>query len=167
MANPYTRGTLTTFPNGPAQGTDNLTGLANGNARGLGAVNSVPSNAPDADVVIAPIQIETGASGVSPTGTCSLYLICSEDNTIYDGLISPSSTSDQSALLANLPPERLIETINTTAAATKYVFKWFSLFGVLGNVPTWFAVVVLNQSGATLNATASNFSAKYAADTFN
>jgi hypothetical protein len=162
MSNPFSRGSLTTFPDGPGQVTDNLTALPNGFARGLGAVQLVSAGAPAADCVVAPIQIKSG-TGTSGTGNCALYIICSEDNTIYDSEVSPGSTSDQSGVISSA---RLVQPITVSADATLYAFNEFSVWSKLGFIPTWFTVVVYNQSGAALDVTASNFSAKYAVDSY-
>jgi|GEM_PF-2686606 len=163
MSNPFTRGSLTTFPDGPGQVTDNLTALPSNTARGLGAVQLVTTGAPAADCVIAPIQIKSG-TGVSGTGNCFLYIICSEDNTIWDAEVSPSSASDQSGVV---PTARLIQQMSVNTDATSYAFNEFSVWSRLGFIPTWFTVVISNQSGAALDATSGNFSAKYAVDSYN
>jgi hypothetical protein len=143
-----------TFPLGPGQGTDNLTALASGQARGLGVIGT--NQVLVSDIVIAPIQIETGASAA---GTVELRLIVSEDNSHWTDGISPVSTSDQSSLIKTAPQP--VSPINVEAAATQYWFPGFSVLAVLGYIPMFSAVVVWNRSGSSFNATASNFYAQY------
>lgn len=161
MSNPFTR-TTATWPKGPAQGTDNLTSLASNNAKGLGAVN--PATQPAYDLLIAPLKITTG-TGTSTTGTVSVYLVASEDNTVWPGGINPDSTSDQTAALSTAT---LLETITANADTTAfYSQKEYSVVGVLGFMPSYVAIIVQNNSGATLSATAGNHTAKYSEDTYN
>jgi len=93
MSNPLSVASLATFPLGPAQSTDNLTALPNGQAKGLGALGTTLVQY--YDDIVAPIQIKSG-SAVSGSGTVSLYLVCSEDGISWTNGINPNSTSDQS-----------------------------------------------------------------------
>ncbi len=163
MANPFSRGALVTFPLGPAQATDNLTSLPNTQAKGLGAVAGSVSGSPYSDIIVAPIQIKSNAAGVSANGNASLYIVCSEDDALWDGVILPNSTSDQSALLIGA---RLVQSIDVTVNATTYAFREFSVWSFLGFVPEWFAVLVLNNSGAAFDATAASFKAQYVLESY-
>jgi hypothetical protein len=142
MSNPLSQGTLTTFPL-----ASNLTSLPSGQAMGLGSL-PVGQTTPATqyyDDNIAPIQITSGASGVSASGTASLYVVCSEDNTHWTGGVNPAVTADQSAALATLPA---LSTIAVVANATIYWFPEFSIYDVLGFMPAYWSVVIYNKSGA-------------------
>lgn len=156
MTNPYSWGTLATLPNGPGQATDSLTALASNNAKGLGVIDM--SAAPAADCFLPPMKIKSGASGTSSTGYLTVYIITSEDNTIWTDGIDPTSTSDQAAKIATATTACVIA---VTANATTYYTPEISIYALLGFVPKYAAVVVRNQSGAALDSTAGNFSAKY------
>src|SRR5271166_471076 len=157
MSNPLSVAALTTFPIGPAQSTDNLTGLPNNQAKGLGSLGTTLTQYYDDNV--APIQFKSGASGVTGTGTVALYLVCSEDGATWSNGINPTSTSDQSPLIGSLP--LFTPAIVVGANATTYVFPEFSIYSLLGFMPTYWAVVVYNQSGAALDSTAASFYAKH------
>lgn len=164
MAAPVSRGSPTTWPKGPAQATDNITSLPSGQAKGLGALSCQPSsNTPYNDILVAPVQIKSGASSVSPTGTASIYVVVSEDNSVFDGAINPDSTSDQSA---NLDYARVVQQIDVVANATTYAFREFSIWSFLGFIPEYVAIVVLNNSGSAFDTTAASFSAKYTTESF-
>jgi hypothetical protein len=157
MSNPLTVAALATFPLGPAMGTDNLTSLASGQAKGLGSLGA--SQVQYYDDNVAPIQIKSGASGVSGTGTVTLYVVVSEDGSNWTNGINPASTSDQSALLGNLVP--VVPSLSVNANATTYRFPEFSIYALLGFMPSFWSVVIYNQSGAAFDATAANFTAKH------
>jgi hypothetical protein len=156
MSNPLTVASLATFPLGPGQSTDNLTALPNGQAKGLGALGT--SLVQYYDDVVAPIQIKSGSS-VSGSGTVSLYLVCSEDGTSWTNGISPISTSDQSSLIGSLPS--LTSVVTVTANAALYYFPEFSVYSLLGFMPTYWSILIYNQSGAAFDLTAANFYAKH------
>ena len=139
------------FPNGPGQPADNLTGLANGKALGLGMVGTAFTQY--FDCIVASIFIKSG-TGTSGTGTVSLYLVVSEDGTHWSGGIDPTSTSDQSAKLAG---QTALQEITVGADATEYYFNEFSFSNVLSFMPTFMAVVIWNKSGAALDTTPANF----------
>jgi hypothetical protein len=157
MSNPLSVASLATFPLGPAQSTDNLTGLPSNQAKGLGSLGTALVQY--YDDIVAPLQFKSGASGTTGTGTVSLYLVCSEDGTNWSNGINPNSSSDQSTLIGTL--QMLTPAITVTANATTYLFPEFSIYSLLGFMPTYWAVVVYNQSGAALDATAANFYAKH------
>jgi hypothetical protein len=157
MSNPLSVASLATFPLGPGQTTDNLTGLPNNQAKGLGSLGTTLVQYYDDNV--APLQFKSGTSGVIGTGTVSLYLVCSEDGANWTNGINPNSTSDQSSLLGGLVP--LVPAVTVTANVSTYMLPEFSVYSLLGFMPTYWAVVVYNQSGTALDATAANFSAKH------
>jgi hypothetical protein len=155
MSSPFTYGSVTLLPNGPGAGTDNITALASTNARGLGVLTATP---PSATILIPPIKIKSGASAVS--GTASLYIITSEDNTTWTDGISPTAASDQSAKIVTAT---LASIITMAANATTYYFPEFDILATLGLsvMPNYCALVILNKSAAAFDATAGSFSANY------
>ena len=156
MSNPLSVASLATFPLGPGQSTDNLTALPNGQAKGLGALGTTLVQY--YDDIVAPIQIKSGP-GVSGSGTVSLYLVCSEDGTSWTNGINPNSTSDQSSLIGSLAS--LMPMVTVAANAAPYYFPEFSVYSLLGFMPTYWSIVVYNQSGSAFDVTAANFYAKH------
>ena len=156
MSNPLSVASLATFPLGPGQSTDNLTALPNGQAKGLGALGTTLVQY--YDDIVAPIQIKSGSS-VSGSGSVSLFLVCSEDGTNWTNGINPNSSADQSSLIGTLTP--LTPAVTVASNATIYVLPEFSIYSLLGFMPTYWSIVVYNQSGAALDATATNFIAKH------
>lgn len=147
---------LATFPLGPGQTQDNLTGLPNGYALGLGVLGQLGIQYYDDNV--GPIQVRTG-SLVSPGGTVSLYIVGSEDSIHWDGGLSPNGSTDQSMGLAFLSPARTITTTNTN---TIYTFDEFSIASIKLFMPTFWAVVVYNRSGSAFDPNSANFYAQHA-----
>lgn len=160
MSNPFSVAAVATYPKGPAAGTDNVTSLANNAAKGLGAVGTAVTQY--ADDIVAPIRIKTG-TGTSASGNCSLYLVVSEDGSIYSNGVDPDSTSTQAAALKT---DFLVETISANSDATSYYFKGFSLQSRLGYMPSYWALVIYNQSGASFSVTAADHSAKHSLVSF-
>jgi len=156
MSNPLSVASLATFPLGPGQSTDNLTALPNGQAKGLGALGTTLVQY--YDDIVAPIQIKSGSS-VSGSGSVSLFLVCSEDGTNWTNAINPNSSADQSSLIGTLTP--LTPAVTVASNATIYVLPEFSIYSLLGFMPTYWSIVVYNQSGAALDTTATNFIAKH------
>lgn len=161
MASPFTRGTLTTFANGPGAGTDNLTSLPSATAYGLGALDL--SAAVVGDVLFAPLKIKSGSTGTSASGYVRRYLITSEDNSLWTDGISPSAVSNQ---LSKIVTARLIDAIAVTANATTYYFEERSVMDILGFVPRYVAIVLDNESGHALDTVAGSFAAQYSVDAF-
>ena len=151
------------FPFGPGQTTDNLTGLASGQAKVLG---SVGDGSLIFDIVVAPLMFTTGAGGV---GTVELWIALSENGGapptgIWSAGIDPTSTADQSAKVID-GQVRLLQSI-TTASATTYYFDEFALGSVLGFFPMYSCPIVWNKTAAALSATAANHSAHYSRQNF-
>ena len=155
MANPLVLGTLTTLPNGPGTGTDNLTALPGATALGLGVLDL--SAAAVFDCLIAPMRIKSGATGTLAAGTFAVWVITSEDNAVWTDGISPTSAADQSAKLATAVQACLI---GVTVNATTYYTPEFSLLALLGFVPRYAAVVGQNLTGHALDTVAASFYAK-------
>lgn len=152
--NPYSVAPVATFPCGPGQTPDNLTGLPSGAALGLGVVGTTQIQY--ADDLVGPLQIKTGATA---GGVVSLYLVVSEDGVTFSDGVDPSSTSDQSSKITSNTP--LVETLNVIAGSTLYYFNAFSVFSRLGYMPSFWAVVVQNLSGSDFDNSASNFIANH------
>ena len=154
------------FPLGPGQATDNLTGLPNLNMKGLGHVGTAQTAYVDA--IIAPIAVRTAASAVSGTGVIRLFLVVAEEivspSRFTDG-IDPDATANQIAALGQATVANLVDTItggqNGLQNGTVYYFQGFSVKSVLGYTPTFWALVILNNSGAALSAVANQHYARY------
>ncbi len=172
MSNPWSRVAAATWPNGPNQSTDNMSSLANGQAKGLGVINPGTLSQPFGDIILPPWKITTGT--VTPGNTISRYLLFSEDNSLWPGGIDPNSTSDQSTALANwlaydpaAAALTLLDTLTMQSGVTLYQTRWQSIRGLIGNVPTYCAVLLHNNCGATLAAYSSaNQVATYATESY-
>jgi hypothetical protein len=146
----------TTFPYGPGQTQDNITALPVGQAKVLGQLGV--ANTPLYDIVISPIQVMTGAGAV---GTIDLYLVCSETPGAggnWEGGVNPTLATDQSAMVSQL---RRVKTVNVIASAATYKFDEWSLASVLGFMPMFATVMIMNNTNAAFNATSTNFIAQY------
>ncbi len=171
MSDPWLRGVPTVWPHGPGQSPDSVTSLANGQAKGLGSLwaENIGLVTPFGDLILPPWKITTGAGPIA--GTVSRYLIISEDGSQWTGGVDPTSSSDQSMLLSAMlaydgSNSALIDQITVSAAATAYYFRWRSLQSMLGNVPRYVSILVYNQSGQALSATATNHTAQYASEAY-
>ena len=169
--NPWVRGTPTVWPHGPGQSPDAITSLPNGQAKGVGSLSaeSISLVTPFGDLILPPWKITTGSGTVA--GTISRYLISSEDGSLWTGGIDPTSASDQSAALAALlaydgSGAALIDQITASAANTAYYFNWRSVQALVSNVPHFLSILVFNQTGQALNATAANHTAQYASESY-
>lgn len=145
------------FPNGPGQSIDCLTAMPNGVAYGLGQLGLFGTQYYDDN--FAPLSIKSGATGVSLSGTVSFYLVASEDGTHWTNGINPNVKTDQSTLLIGLEP--LSPVLSVTQNGTVYVMPEFSIVSVMLFMPTYWSIVVYNESGAAFDATAANFYAQH------
>lgn len=134
-----------------------LAALANAQGRASTAIDNTTNLALDALVSLA---VKTGASGVSATGYVSVYAYGTVDGTTYtDGVSGTDGNFTPSASGGNL---RLIGTIQTPANATTYQSGPFSVANAFGGVlPEKWGIVVVNNSGAALDATEANHSKLY------
>jgi hypothetical protein len=173
MTYPLVRSVPAAWPLGPAQPTDNLTGLASGQAKGLGRLSAETLGlvTPLADLILPPWTVTTGSGSVS--GAISRYLLLSEDGNLWPGGIDPTATADQSALLAAwllydpvAASAALLDALAVTSGSTAYYFRWHSIQGLNGNVARYAAIVVSNNSGQPLSAVATSHSATYATDAY-
>lgn len=162
---------FTTFPQGPGQTPDNITGLANNSALGLGVIGS---NIIDyKDIKIGSVLITTGTVPNSPSGTgsASLYLAISEDGANFTDGLNPNSTNvaQQNAIFITSQSLgfMLVQRIFCPASATQYRFNAFSVLQKLGYVPTFLGLYVVNNTGGTFSAVSSGFLAGYRLITFN
>lgn len=166
-----TPGPFTTFPQGPGQGTDNLTGLPNNSALGLGIIGTATVDAKD--IKIGSVLITTGTVPLSPNGagSASLYLAISEDGVNFTDGLNPNSTNaaQQSALFVTSQslPAMLIQRIFCPASATQYRFNPSSVLKVCLYVPTFIGLYVVNNTGAQFSAVAAGFGAGYKLITYN
>jgi hypothetical protein len=133
----------------------------------LGSVTVSPL--PAGDILVAPMRFKTG-TGTSATGTISIYLLTSEDNTVWTGGIDPASSSSQAtpfaALQASDPSFAPVHTINANADSTTYYTRWWCISEFLNNVPSYMSVLVVNNSGAALSATAGDHYTSYKSDVY-
>ena len=172
--NPWNRGTATVWPLGPNQSpTDNFSGLSAGAAKALGVINPSPITGPFGDIIIPSWKI-TLASSPATGGTIQVYLLFSEDNQVWPGGLDPTSTADQSATLAGalladsgFSAGALLYTITVQSGVTVYQPRWFSLRGLIGNVPSYCSILIWNNTNVAFAAySADNQVANYALDTY-
>jgi hypothetical protein len=171
MSNPWIRGAPTIWPHGPGQIPDSVTSLPSGQALGVGKLwaENIGLTTPLGDLILPPWKITTGSGSVS--GTISRYLIGSEDGSLWEGGIDPTSSSDQSTLLTAMlaydgPSATLIDQINVTAAATAYYFRWRTLQQLRQNMPRYVSVVIFNQSGQALSSTTAQHAIQFASEAY-
>ena len=156
MANPLTvAAPYATFPMGPGTaGTDNISGLGNNQAKAVGVVGTTGTQY--YDDLIAAIKLTSAASGVSATGSVSFYIICGESplgggTTPWTNNVDPISTSTQSGNLAGMTP--ISPPLSMTTNNTACYYLWFSIYSVVMDMPSYWSIVVYNQSGANFPAT--------------
>ena len=135
--------------------------LANNSARESTAVDNSSNLFLDADLYV---NIKTGASGVLATGVVEVYLYCSHDGSTYPDVVTGS---DAAITLVNPPNVIFIGVINAVANATSYD-KTFPGIGAImgGKVTKKWGVALVNKTGAALDSTAGNFSAKFTGITY-
>lgn len=167
-----TAAAFTVFPRGPGQTPDNITGLLDVQAKGLGIVGS--ANVDAKDYKVGCVKITTGTIPGSPngTGTASLYLAISEDGTLFTDALDPNSTNGVAEANKFITSQSvglmLVQRIACPASGTAYLFNAFSVFQKLGGyMPTFFGLYVVNNTGAQFNAVAANFTAGYKLITYN
>jgi len=138
--------------------TITLASLANAAAR----ASTVISNTTNLyDDVLLFVKITTGASGVSSTGYVNIFGYGTVDNgsTYPEGI-----TGTDAAVTLTTPPNLVILAqinANTNGATKTYgPFSFCRQYGV-DRLPSSWGIVVVNNTGATFNATAGNFSVQY------
>jgi hypothetical protein len=135
-------------------------------------------SAPFGDLIIPSWKI-TFASVPIAGANFTRYLLFSEDNTtpVWPGGISPTSNSDQSALLTALlaydtafASMALLDQLTLSASVTTYFTRWHALRGSFsdGNIPTFTTILCYNQSGVALASYSSgNQVTTYVTETYN
>ena len=158
MANPIALQAIAVFPKGAGAGTDNVTSLGTGVAKGFGGINQ--SAAERYDNKVAPIRIKTNATAPAATGYATLYIVTSEDGTVWTDGIDPDAVTTQKAKIVTAT---LVQAIAVTAASTTYYFQEFSIASVLGFNPGYWSLVLDFEGGTTsaLSATATDHYTKY------
>jgi len=126
--------------------TITLASLANAAGRAGTAIDNTGNKDITAKVFV---KVKTGPSGVSTTGYVSVWLIGSADGTNYD---DGFGGTDAAYTPVNA---RLLGYLSTTANATTYQ-KTFNLEDQGIELPKKFSIGIYNNSGAALDATASN-----------
>lgn len=128
------------------------TGLANNGARASTAIDNTTNLFADA---LVSVQVKTGGSGVSSTGTVNVYAYGTSDGgtTYTDG----ATGSDAAITLTSPPNARLIGVINCVANATTYKGGPFSVAAAFGgSLPDHWGIVIENKTGAALDTTEGN-----------
>lgn len=136
-------GTLTSF-----SGATNLNSLKDGQAKPFGPVDFSSAPYPNSKLVLG-----IDFSGVSPVpgGSLALYLMSSLDNNYWSGNINPSGTTDVADYIRNhcKPIGDPIE-VNDAMAGTSLVFVVNDVAKYVGDLPAYWCVIGLNNSGCTL-----------------
>lgn len=137
--------------------TITLASLANNAARASSAIDNSVTVYSD---ILVQLTLKTGASGVSINGFAYVYASGSTDGGTTYG---EGATGSDAGITLTVPTElRLIGTVNLVANATSYKSNPMSVASAFnGTLPAKFAIVVQNESGAALDATAGNFNATY------
>ena len=103
------------------------------------------------------VKIKTGGSGTSSTGMVAIYAYGSTDGgTTYSG----NATGTDGALT----PANMVQigSIAVSANSTEYKSAVLSVGSAFaGGLPERWGIAILNLTGATLDATGSNFFAKW------
>jgi hypothetical protein len=138
--------------------TCTLAGLANNGARSALAVDNTTNLYLDA---LVQMQIKSGASGVSATGTVLVYAYGSADG----GTSYPESAGTDTGVTLSVPATPnvvLIRSMNVVANATTYISEPASVAGAFGGIlPSKWGIIVVNQSGAALDGTEGNHKKLY------
>jgi hypothetical protein len=148
----------------PVYGTNNqaltitMASLANAAARASTAVVNTANLYEDALIFV---KVETAAAGTSATGYVNVFGYASVDGgTTY----SESITGTDAAITLTVPTNLvLLAQINTVANATIYragPWSFCRQYG-LDRLPDHWGIVIQNESGAALNATAANQAVTY------
>lgn len=149
------------WPRGPGGATgDNLTSLATGVAKGLGALDLGTTPVPD--LLIPPIRIKTGASGFTSSSLFSVYFVACTDtvNGVWTDGIDPDAVTDQASKIVTAPK---IAEITVGANSANYYLDWISIAGVfqMMALPRWVSLVCKLTSSGSLTGTAGDHKAQY------
>lgn len=132
--------------------TCTLASLASTSSRASTALDNSSNVYQDALVFL---QVKSGASGVSTTGTVAVYAYgTSNGGTTYT---ENATGTDAGITLTSPPNARLIGIINVVANATTYYGGPFSVASAFGGIlPQKWGIIVQNNSGAALDSTEGN-----------
>lgn len=179
MAAPGIAALAASFPRGPGQTPDNLTGLPNVNVRGLGVqgAGTIGGSATQYyDCKVGSIWIKTGAAvpgSPNGTGSAKIFVVGSEDGTHWPDGLDPNSTDGSTTtgqgklfISSQSVGSHLVQQIACPASATVYQFDSFSVYLKLGWMPTFWGIFISNNTGAAFDATAANFIALHTLVTF-
>jgi hypothetical protein len=129
--------------------TCTITALTNGSARQSTAIDNTSNLFMDA---LVSAKVKTASSSTSATGHVDVYVYATVDNgtTYTDG-----ATGSDGAMTPTSPTNLfLIGSINTVANSTTYYGGPWSVATAFGGVlPAKWGIVVVNNSGGTLDAT--------------
>jgi hypothetical protein len=128
-----------------------LASLANASARASTAIDNTTNLFLDA---LVSINIKSGASGTSASGTVNVYAYGSADG--GSNYTENASGTDAAITLTSPTNLRLIGLINTTANATTYKATFSVANAFCGILPDHWGIVVLNSSGGALDSTEGN-----------
>ena len=134
--------------------TITLASLVNAAGRACTAIDNSSALDLDSSVIV---KFKTGASGVSATGHIDVYIVKAPDGSTYDdgfGGTDAALTPSASTFLFSFP---------AVANATTYVGSE-RLSKVFDRLPKKFSICVVNNSGATADTTAGNFTLIVAPD---
>jgi hypothetical protein len=148
----------------PLYGTNNqtititLASLANAAARASTVIDNTSTLYDDANIFI---KVTTAAAGTSTTGFLNVYGY----GTVDGGTTYPEAITGTDAGITLTSPPNLVLIAqvhaNTNAATKTYgPFSFCRMYG-LDRLPAKWGIVITNSTGATLNATAGNFSVTY------
>ena len=131
--------------------TITIASLANGSGQCSTAIDNTTNLFITADIGV---KIKTNAAGTSSTGYVSVYLVRSYDGTTYDDAFAGTNASFTPVNAT------FLGTISATANATTYA-KVFDLAELGITLPKKWAIAIVNNTGASLDATAGNHELKY------
>ncbi len=136
--------------------TCTLASLTTGSARSCLAVDNSTNVYLDALVMV---QIKSGASSTSATGTVNVYAY----GTVDGGTTYTEGAGTDAGITLTAPPNvRLIGVLNVVANATTYKSGPFSVaqaFG--GTMPDHWGLIIENKSGGTLDGTEGSHAKLY------
>ncbi|MDE1766573.1 MAG: hypothetical protein KGI27_09945 [Thaumarchaeota archaeon] len=137
--------------------TITLASLTNAAFRQSTAVDNTTNLFLDA---LVSVVIKTAAASTSSTGYVAVYAYGTTDGGTH---YTDGASGTDGAFTPTTPPNiRLIGLINAVANSTTYVGGPFSVAAAFGGVlPDHWGIIVENETGATLDATAANFVADY------
>lgn len=136
-------GTRTEFPN-----DTNLNSLASNSTVPIGGVTNTSTLAVGFKI---DCSIYLASTGVTSTGTLTVYLIESVDGTNYtDGINNITSNTNQSSNIKNAPVVQYLQA-NANSQVVRVVFDLPKQFA-----PKYFSLLVNNGTGAALSSASNN-----------